>query len=199
MGFIEGEGCFSISFIRSKTQKLGYQIKPMFVIKLTESEKEVLEKIRIYLGNIGNIYLESSESNRRRGLKNSRDCAGFRVTKLEELQNLIKLLKNQIFISQRKEKDFKNWVKCIEMIENKEHLTKEGFLRIALIRDQIHTTKQSNKKGFCYIKNELEPCYMMKKENSIPENCSIKNELIKSNEEKNLIKPLDIICEVGEC
>jgi len=163
LGFIEGEGCFSVGFIRQKGTPFGYQIKAMFIIKITESEKKVLEKIRSYLGGIGNIYFESCELNRTKGMINANDSVSFRVTHLEELEKIIGLLKKEEFVSEQKRLDFKNWVRCISILKNKKHLTKKGFLEIAYLRSKMHKRKQSNKKGFCEIKNEIEPCEIYKK------------------------------------
>ena len=173
LGFIEGEGCFNISFSKLENSKFGYHPRAMFIIKLTESEKDVVEKVRDFLGGIGNIYLESSESSRKSGLENARDCISIRVTKLEELEKIIKLFKDQNFISKQKRQDFENWAKCIQLLKNKKHLEKEGFIEIARLREQMHTKKQSNKKGFCEIRNHMDPCEIYIKENKIPKDCNI--------------------------
>ena len=173
LGFVEGEGCFNISFMRHKSNKFGYQPRAMFIIKLTQSEKEVIEKIRDFLGGIGNIYLESSESTRRIGLKNALDCVSIRVTKLEELERIIKLLKDETFVSKQKRRDFENWARCIQLLKDKKHLEKEGFIEIARMRENMHTRKQVNKKGFCEIRNHIDRCEVYIKEQIIPKSCNI--------------------------
>lgn len=172
LGFIEGEGCFNISFIKIKGSKFGYSPRAMFIIKLTASEKEVVEKIRDFLGGIGNIYHESSESTRRIGLKNARDCVSIRVTKLEELEKIAALLKNKDFVSKQKRHDFESWAKCIGLLKNKRHLDEEGFIEIARIREHMHTRKQTNKRGFCELRNHLSPCEVFIKEKILPESCN---------------------------
>ncbi len=173
IGFVEGEGCFNISFTKLENSKFGYHPRAMFIIKLTQSEKEVIEKIREYMGNIGNIYHESSESKRKTGQNNTNDCISIRVTKLEELEKIIKLLENETFISKQKRKDFENWKKCILLIKEKKHFEKEGFLEIARLRENMHTKKQSNKKGFCEIRNHIDKCEIHEKEQRIPDECNI--------------------------
>ena len=32
VGFVDGEGCFSVSFFRNKTTKFGWQVFPEFVV-----------------------------------------------------------------------------------------------------------------------------------------------------------------------
>ena len=160
-GFIEGNGSFSIGFIKSSSTKLKYQIKPVFVLKIPKSEMAVLEKVRGFFGGIGNIYYDMGEN------------VSFRVTKLDEVKNIVNLLKNARFVSENKKRDFENWVRCIRLIEKKEHLTKDGFLKIALIRDAIHKKQLWNKKNYCVIKNNVDPCEIYLKEKKIPDNCGI--------------------------
>lgn len=173
LGFVEGEGCFNVSFVKQRGNKFGYQPRAMFIIKLTQSEKDVIEQIRNFLGGIGNIYLESSESTRKSGLKNARDCVSIRITKLEELERIVELLKDETFVSKQKRYDFENWAKCIQLLKNKKHLEIEGFIEIARLRENMHTRKQVNKKGFCEIRNHVDLCDVYIKEQKIPESCNL--------------------------
>lgn len=170
-GFIEGEGSFSILFIKAKTNKFGYQIKPMFAIKLVDSELEVLEKIRQFFGNIGNIYFESNKYGRQKGMKNANDAFSFRVSKLDEVRKITRILRKVNFVSKAKEKAFRNWDECIKIISKKEHLTKEGFLKIAKLRWKMNKRKQYNRKSFCEIRIDVDPCEPYKKTGKIPIKC----------------------------
>ena len=46
VGFVDGEGCFSISFIKNKTMRFGYQIFTEFVITQGEKSLPVLKATR---------------------------------------------------------------------------------------------------------------------------------------------------------
>ncbi len=48
LGFTDGEGCFSVSFIRNKTSKSGWQIFPEFVITQGKKNFHALEIFRKY-------------------------------------------------------------------------------------------------------------------------------------------------------
>ena len=184
IGFIEGEGNFSILFSKSKTSNMGYQISPSFAIKLVESEREILEKIRDFFDGIGNIYNESNRGSREKGMKNAKDSVSFRVTKLDEIKKIIEKLKEGNFVSPAKYSDFENWCKCVEIIERKEHLTREGFLKIAMIRDKIHKRTQWNKQNFCSFRNGFGICKVHKKENKIPESCQVYPKLFSKKSEE---------------
>jgi len=172
VGFIEGEGCFNISFVKQAGSKFGYQPKATFIIKLTQSERAVIEQIRGFLGGIGNIYNESSESTRRRGLKNARDCVSIRVTKLDELLEIIEFLKNESFISEQKRRDFEKWARCVQLLKEKKHFSKEGFVEIARLREQMHTMVHVKKKGFCELRNLVDPCEVYAKNKNTLRTCN---------------------------
>ena len=53
-GFVYGEGCFSVTFVRDKTYKSGWQVKPKFSVGLHKKDQVLLEKIQNYLG-VGGI------------------------------------------------------------------------------------------------------------------------------------------------
>ncbi|OGK19233.1 hypothetical protein A2799_03065 [Candidatus Roizmanbacteria bacterium RIFCSPHIGHO2_01_FULL_39_24] len=62
VGFVDGEGCFSVSRFKNKTCKSGYQILFEFVITQGERSKESLESIKDYFG-CGNIYINRRYDN----------------------------------------------------------------------------------------------------------------------------------------
>ena len=172
LGFIEGEGCFNISFSKNSSSKRKYGVRGTFVIKLTVSEREVIERIRNFLGGIGHIYIESSEPTRKAGLKNARDCVSIRVTKLEELEYIVDFLKDEKFISKQKRFDFDNWAKCINLIKEKKHLKNKGLIEIAILREQMNSGTPSNRTSFCEIRNNIDPCKELIEKGSIPISCN---------------------------
>jgi hypothetical protein len=170
LGFVEGEGCFSIIIKKGKNYAQGYQVHADFSIKSTASERETLELIRNFLGEVGHIYHQDSKKK----FLNTHPEAIFKVTKLEEIKKIVDFFKDLQFISQSKKQDFENWCKCIELIEDKQHLTKEGLLKISYIRDKIHKRKQWNKQNYCMIKSDVDPCEIYLKKKEIPINCNSK-------------------------
>ena len=53
-GFIDGEGSFSVTFIKDKSYKSGWQIKSSFSIGLHQKDLAILEKIKLFFG-VGGI------------------------------------------------------------------------------------------------------------------------------------------------
>ena len=54
-GFVDGEGCFTVSIFQRKNSKLGWQVEPCFQIGLHVKYKPVLDKICKLL-KVGRIY-----------------------------------------------------------------------------------------------------------------------------------------------
>jgi hypothetical protein len=49
-GFVDGEGCFSVSFMKREKMKTGIEIRPSFSVSQNKKSLEVLKKIHTYFG-----------------------------------------------------------------------------------------------------------------------------------------------------
>ena len=47
VGFIDGEGSFSISIGKHKTLKRGYEVRPEFEIEVRKDDQEILDRVLI--------------------------------------------------------------------------------------------------------------------------------------------------------
>ena len=66
-GFVDGEGCFTVSFVKNSTTKFGRQIFPEFVITQSAKSLSALEEIRKFFG-CGSIVLNKRYDNHREHL-----------------------------------------------------------------------------------------------------------------------------------
>src|SRR3989338_814020 len=82
VGFVDGEGCFSVSIFRNHTSKLGWQVFPEFVVTQGKKSLQALEEIKDFFG-CGVILL-----NRRRD-NHKEDLYRFAVRNLSDLTHLI--------------------------------------------------------------------------------------------------------------
>jgi len=62
VGFVDGEGCFSVSTFKNHTCKSGYQTLFEFVITQGEKSKRALERIKEYF-QCGHIYINRRYDN----------------------------------------------------------------------------------------------------------------------------------------
>jgi len=122
-GFVDGEGCFSISFIKNKTMRFGYQIFTEFVITQGEKSLPALEAIKEYFA-CGNLYCNHRHDNHQENLY--RYC----VRSRDDLQNKIIPFFQQHPLQSAKQHDFEIFTSIVEIMSNGEHLTQEGFEQI---------------------------------------------------------------------
>jgi len=120
-GFTDGEGCFHVSINRIPKMSLGWQVLPEFRIVQHEKDEFVLHKIKNYFG-FGDIKINRTDHHGTR--------KKFRVRGLENLNKLIEFF-NKYPLNTSKAKDFEIFSKIIELMNKKEHLTKEGLDKIA--------------------------------------------------------------------
>ena len=123
-GFVDGEGCFYVSVFLNKSNKLGWAVKPGFSIVLHKKDIAVLEKIKKILG-VGKI---------------SRQCPNklqFQVQSLKDLGSIIKFFKKYKLHTQ-KHTDFQFLDEIYILMLNKEHLTKDGLIKIVAIKASMN-------------------------------------------------------------
>lgn len=115
-GFVDAEGCFSI--IIEISDSLKWKVRTSFEINLHEKDKEILYKIQTFFG-VGAVYNRLD-----------RKISVYRVTNVNYIKDIIiPHFLNYPLIS-RKQIEFLFWSKVIELILNRDHLTKEGLLKI---------------------------------------------------------------------
>ena len=131
VGFVDGEGCFSVSIIKNSTTKNGWQLFPEFVVTQGQKSVDVLQTIKKYFG-CGNIYINNRKDNHRENL--CRYC----VRSIHELSEKIIpfFQKNQLRTAKRK--DFEKFVSIIEMIKKKKHFNQKGMVKIAQIIQEMN-------------------------------------------------------------
>jgi hypothetical protein len=124
VGFVDGEGCFSISIFKNRTTKLGWQVLPEFVVTQGERSLSALQEIKRFFG-CGEIYLNRRYDNHNYNLY--RYC----VRSFNDLSDRIIPFFKKYPLKTYKQNDFKQFCQVIEMIKDRKHLTSEGLKQIA--------------------------------------------------------------------
>lgn len=130
VGFIEGEGCFFVDIFKSKTHKVGYQLKLKFQITQHSRDKELINSLEKYLG-CGII---------RDVVK--RPACDFVVNKLLDIEQKIIALLIQCPLQGTKSLDFEDFLKVAQMMKNKDHLTLDGIQKILKIKSGMNTGRK---------------------------------------------------------
>ncbi len=120
VGFVDGEGCFSVSIFRNRTSKSGFQVMPEFVITQGEKSLNVLEDIKTFF-NCGSIYVNRRYDNHKENIY--RYC----VRSLKDIQEKIIPFFRENQLKTYKKNDFKLFCEVVEMMIHRKHLTEEGL------------------------------------------------------------------------
>jgi len=121
-GFVDGEGCFSITIQRRKSLRLGIQVIPEFHVSQHQNRTEVLKAIK---DTFGCGYIKPND------LNNPRDLTSVYVVRnLKDLRKkVIRFFKRFPFVSS-KQQDFEKFAKVVDLMTKGEHLKKDGLIRI---------------------------------------------------------------------
>ena len=136
LGFTDGEGCFSVSFIKNKTTKTGWQIFPEFVITQGAKSLPALEIIKDYFG-CGNLFVNKRSDNHREPLY--RYC----VRSLNDLSKVIIPFYTKNHLKTYKRNDFEIFSKIVALMSQGIHLKKNGRNRIAKLVEGMNRKKKS--------------------------------------------------------
>jgi hypothetical protein len=128
VGFVDGEGCFSVSVFKNKTTKSGYQVMPEFVVTQGEKSLQSLQLLRKFF-NCGNIYVNRRYDNHKENI--FRYC----VRSLNDLNEIVVPFFKTYNLKTSKKNDFELFCKLIKIITSKQHLTVNGLNEILTLKN----------------------------------------------------------------
>jgi hypothetical protein len=135
VGFVDGEGCFSISIFKNVTSKSGFQVFPEFVVTQGAKSLDVLEKIQSFF-NCGKIYENRRTDNHRESLY--RYC----VRSLSDIQDKIIPFFEQNELLTAKHQDFLKFCQVVKAMKDRSHLTPDGLIAIRNLAATMNRHKQ---------------------------------------------------------
>lgn len=130
VGFIDGEGSFSISIGKHKTTKSGFDVRPEFEIELRKDDQEILERILVTIG-CGKIFDCSYE---RYGWF---PHAKYKITSNKDLRDYLFPFLDKYPLQAKKVEMYKRFRTIVLMVLAKKHLQPGGLEKIQEIRKQI--------------------------------------------------------------
>ena len=140
IGFVDGEGCFSIGFVRQPDRinrrgyKTGYQVTHEFAVTQGAKSMKCLEELRDFFGT-GQILVN------RRSDDHKEHMYRYAVRRRSDLlENVIPFFRRHPMRSS-KQKDFAKFAYCVELISNGRHLETAGLIEIAEIAQTMNRQK----------------------------------------------------------
>jgi hypothetical protein len=136
VGFVDGEGTFSVSINKNSTTNSGWQIFPEFVITQGAKSLAALQKISEFF-DCGKLYINRRHDNHKEHIY--RYC----VRSLSDLEKKIVPFFQQNSLLTAKKDDFRKFSEIIDLMKQRKHLTVDGSKEIAQIITTMNRRKPS--------------------------------------------------------
>ena len=139
-GFVDGEGCFSINFIRQpdrrnrKGYRTGFQVAHEFAVTQGAKSVDSLRSLIAFFG-VGAVYINKRYDNHKEHMY--RYC----VRKRGDLITKIVPFFTQYPLRTSKQEDFLKFARCLRLIDTNLHLTASGLIRIVEIAETMNHCK----------------------------------------------------------
>lgn len=139
IGFVDGEGCFSISFLRQRRGSesgdgTGFQVFHEFVVTQGERSIDALHDLRGYFG-VGQVVVNRRYDDHREHLYR------YVVRRREDLLETIIPFFEQHPLRTAKRHDFAKFAECVELVAGGHHRTRLGLLEIVRIVETMNRRK----------------------------------------------------------
>ena len=143
VGFVDGEGCFTIGFIKQpdrpgrKGYRLGFQ--PYYELAVTQgaSSKSALVALKKFFG-VGELYLNKRYDNHKEHLYR------YTVRRRVDLLNVIIPFFEKYQLRTQKRKSFKVFSRGLRMIEQGLHLRRSGLIKIMQMTERMNQKKRKD-------------------------------------------------------
>ena len=140
IGFVDGEGCFSIGVVRQPNRinrrgyKTGYQLTHEFVVTQGARSVECLQALRTFFG-IGAVYPNARHDNHRG------DLLTYNVNRRSDLLRVVIPFFREHPLRTAKRADFEKFAFCVEKMANGYHLTPHGLADLLEILQTMNRRK----------------------------------------------------------
>ena len=140
VGFVDGEGCFSVGFVRQgggrgrSAYKTGWQVTHEFVVTQGARSVSCLHELREFFG-VGQVFENKRYDNHREHL--------YRYAvrrRLDLLERIVPFFRQYPMLSS-KQQDFERFALCLGLIAAGRHLEADGLIEIAQITEGMNRRK----------------------------------------------------------
>lgn len=134
-GFVDGEGCFSLSFTQRSKMKMGIEVRPSFMIGQNKNSLELLQEIAEYFG-CGSIRFSKFDQ-----------LYKYEVRSLDEIRKKIIPHFKKYPLKTSKQDDFDKFVEICDDIAACLHLNEEGLENII---NKAYSMNKSGKRKYTH-------------------------------------------------
>ena len=140
LGFVDGEGCFSIGFVRQpgrttrRGYKTGYQVSHEFAVTQGARSVSCLHELHGFFG-VGQVLANQRHDN------HTEDLYRYVVRRRTDLLETVIPFFQQYPLRSSKRDDFAKFAQVVRMIASGQHFTREGLIEIAPIAETMNRRK----------------------------------------------------------
>ena len=136
VGFVDGEGCFTVPIFRNASTRIGWQVQPEFVVVQSAHSVSALEELQRYFG-CGRVGVYARKDNHRGPM------ARWAVRSKRELTDRIVPFFEEHPLHTVKASEFASFVRVLRLMDAGRHLTVDGMAEIARIAERMNFKKPS--------------------------------------------------------
>ena|SRR5258708_35829415 len=139
-GFVDGEGCFSVSLVRQpsrpgrKGYRTGYQVFPEFAVTQGSKSLAALQELSDFFG-VGQVLINRRQDNHKEHLHR------YVVRSLDDLRSVIIPFFRDFTLRTAKREDFEKFAHCVELISTGRHLQMDGLAEVLEITETMNRQK----------------------------------------------------------
>ena len=140
VGFVDGEGCFSIGLVRQpdrpnrKGYRTGYQVTYDFTVTQGAKSLACLQDLREFF-SVGHVYRNSRQDN------HTEDLYQFNVSRRRDLLQVVIPFFRSYPLRTAKREDFEKFARCLAIIDEDRHKTRQGLVEILRIAQTMNRRK----------------------------------------------------------
>jgi LAGLIDADG endonuclease len=136
VGFVDGEGCFSISVVRNLSCRLGWQVQHEFsVVQAAPSKDALLHLIEVF--GCGVLIEQHRTDNHRHRLLR------FSVKRRDDLVAKVVPFFEENPLRTAKRADFEKFAHVLQLMQGGAHLTEPGLRHIASVTESMNRRQRS--------------------------------------------------------
>ena len=143
VGFVDGEGCFSVGCSQRKDVRLGYTFTAAFEIEMTTDDMNIVKRIHQSLGKPGQVYTSVFKRYPR-----WQPHVKLKVSNIKDLSEKVIPFFKKHPPQSKKRKSFEIFCKIVEMIQQKKHLQLKYAKKIVEMRNKMNPTGKGYRKYY---------------------------------------------------
>src|SRR3989338_900994 len=120
-GFVVGEGCFYVEYGKDSKYKLGWRVRPSFMIELAEDDEPVLQAIKNIIG-CGTVYGLDYGRYEKYRVKNWKRHVRYKVSNIADIADKLVPFFEKYPLFGKKERAFSLFKQIVRQVLDKKHL-----------------------------------------------------------------------------